>query len=116
MSIMHACNAKDECKEHLQLDKTKGGAPLTVKIIGPHVLLERCQGWKKFGPNRGGPGCVVRWGDNSFNTWADATHLFKTPGTYSVEASLYYCAPNDAQITYWHEQTTVTVTAPSEHN
>ncbi len=110
MSAGQLSMAKDNPKQHLRLDKIKGKAPLIVNIVFPKELLERCNGWRKFGPNRGGPGFVVNWGDGSTEGSAETTHVFIEPGKYPVEASLYYCAPNDGHITYWHEQTVITVT------
>ena len=46
--------------ENLQLDRTTGSAPLTVKVIQPSVLVERLEDWKKA-KSRAGPGGYVNW-------------------------------------------------------
>jgi hypothetical protein len=95
--------------ENLQLDRTTGSAPLTVKVIQPSVLVERLEDWKKA-KSRAGPGGYVNWGDAPQGN--DTTHVFTKPGTYTVKAGLYRIAPSDAHVYYWHGQAKVTVTVP----
>ena len=107
----------DNKAEPLELSVTKGVPPLSVRIVGPKLFVDKVQNWNGvfyFGSS----GFSINWGDGSHEpVMVDnpspkkdyLQHSFTVPGVYHIYASKYHLGPTDAPVTEWRNGASVQV-------